>query len=155
MRLVISVLVICANIQIHQYTNIPIHHFGELKMENEITAVLKNIISINNLNLLEFEKENQKINVLILQMNIDLKIGEKALLYIKPTKLFLSKEKCEFENVLKVKVKKIKKGKILANIICEITNEELEVLMLKNFADFETEAYLMFKASDISIIGKI
>ena len=124
-------------------------------MENEITAVLKNIISIDNLNLLEFEKENQKINVLILQMNIDLKIGDKALLYIKPTKLFLSKEKCAFENILKVKIKKITQGKILASVICEIKEENIEVLMLKNYVDFDKEAYLMFKASDISIIGKV
>lgn len=122
---------------------------------NKITAILKNIISVDNLNLLEFEKDNQKINVLILQMNINLNIGDKAVLYIKPTKLFLSNEKCEFENVLKVKIKRVEKGKILANIICEIAKEELEVLMLKDYINFEKDAYLMFKSSDISIIGKI
>ena len=122
---------------------------------NKLTAILKNIISVDNLNLLEFEKENQKINVLILQMNIDLKIGEKAILYIKPTKLFLNKEKCNFENVLKVKIKKINKGEILASVICEIGKEEIEVIMLKNYINFEKEAFLMFKASDISILGKL
>jgi len=122
---------------------------------NKVTATLKNIISIDNLNLLEFEKNNQKIFVLILQMNVDLKIGDKVLLYIKPTKLYLNKEKCEFENILKVRVKKINQGKILASVICEIENEEIEVIMLKKKINFEKEAYLLFKASDISILEKV
>ena len=121
-------------------------------MKNKITAILKNIISVDNLNLLEFEKSNQHIKVLILQMNIDLKIGDKVLLYIKPTKLFLSSEYCEFENVLKVKIKKINNGEILSSVICEIDDEEIEVIMLKK--ELKKEAFLMFKASDISIIGK-
>ncbi len=124
-------------------------------MENKITAVLKNIVSVDNLNLLEFEKENQRINVLILQMNINLNIGDRARLYIKPTKLFLNREKCNFENALKVNIKKINEGKILASVICETGKEEIEVIMLKNYINFEKEAFLLFKASDISIIGKI
>lgn len=118
---------------------------------NYITAVLKNIVSVDNLNLLEFEKENQKINVLILQMNVNLNVSDKVRLHIKPTKLFLSSKKCKFENVLKVKIKKIIKGEILASIICEIQKEEIEVLMLKEFVDFENEAYLYFKSSDVSV----
>ena len=122
---------------------------------NKITAVLKNIISVDNLNLLEFEKENNLIKVLILQMNLNLKIEDEVYLGIKPTKLFLSSKKCEFENVLKVKIENIKKGKILANILCDFYGDEIEVVMLKDYVDFEKEAYLLFKASDISILGKV
>ena len=122
---------------------------------NKITAVLKNIISVNNLNLLEFEKENEIIKVLILQMNFDLKIGDKVFLGIKPTKLFLSSKKCNFENVFEVNIKDIQKGEILANVLCEFKGEEVEVLMLKEFVNFENRAYIFFKASDISIIGKV
>ncbi len=121
---------------------------------NKIKAKLVSIKSIDNLNLLEFEKKGQTIKVLILQMNINLKIGDEALLYVKPTKLFLNNDKCNFENVLEVTVKHINKGKILASIICEF-EEEIEVLMLKEYVNFHNKAYLFFKSSDISVIGKI
>ncbi len=118
---------------------------------NLIISKLKNIKSLDNLNLLYFEE----VKVLILQMNLDIKINQKAKLYIKPTKLFLSKEKCEFENRLKVNIKNITKGEILASIICEYKNFEIEVIMLKECINFENEAYLYFKASDISIVEVI
>ena len=122
---------------------------------NNITAILKNIISVDNLNLLEFEKDKEIIKVLILQMNLDLKKGDEVKLGIKPTKLFLSKDKCNFENVLEVKIKNIQKGEILANILCDFKGEEIEVIMLKEYIDFEKKAYILFKASDISILGKV
>lgn len=118
---------------------------------NIIISKLENIKSLDNLNLLYFEE----IKVLILQMNLNIKIGKKAKLYIKPTKLFLSKEKCEFENRLKVNINNIKKGDILASILCEYKNFKLEVIMLKECINFENEAYLYFKASDISIVEVI
>ena len=122
---------------------------------NKITAVLKNIISVDNLNLLEFEKNGQLIKVLILQMNLDLKVGDEVYLGIKPTKLFLSKNKCNFENVLEVEIKNFEKGEILTNVLCDFKEEEIEVIMLKNYIDFEKKAYLLFKASDISVLGKV
>ena len=122
---------------------------------NIITAVLKNIISVDNLNLLEFEKEKERVKVLILQMNLNLKKGDKVKLGIKPTKLFLSKNKCNFENCLEVNIKNIEKGEILANILCNFKGEDIEVLMLKKYADFQKKAYLMFKSSDISVLEKI
>ena len=121
---------------------------------NKIKAVLKNIKGVDNLHLLEFENK-EKIKVLILQMNMDLNTGDEVFLNIKPTKLFLSSKKCEYENVLKVDIKNIEKGEILANILCDFQGDEIEVIMLKEFVNFKNEAYLMFKASDISILGKV
>ncbi len=122
---------------------------------NKITAVLKNIISVDNLNLLEFEKNKQLIKVLILQMNLDLKTGDEVWLGIKPTKLFLSKDKCDFENVLEVEIKDFEKGEILSNVLCDFYGDKIEVIMLKEYIRFEKRAYLLFKASDISILGKV
>ena len=124
-------------------------------MMNKIKAVLKNIKSVDNLNLLEFEKNGELIKVLILQMNLNLKVGDEVYLGIKPTKLFLSKTKCNFENSLEVEIKNFEKGKILTNILCNFKEEEIEVIMLKDYIDFEKKAYLLFKASDISVLGKV
>ena len=121
---------------------------------NKIKAVLKNIISVDNLNLLEFENKST-IKVLILQMNLDLKKGDEVYLGIKPTRLFLSSKKCQFENSLEVNIKNIQKGEILANILCDFNGKEIEVIMLKEYINFEKNAYLLFKSSDVSILGKV
>lgn len=118
---------------------------------NKITAVLKNIKSVDNLNLLEFEKNGNIIKVLILQININIKKGDKALLYIKPTKLFLNSQKCEYENRLKVRVEEIQTGEILSNAVCSFENHTIEVLMLKEYVNFEKEAYMYFKSSDVTV----
>ena len=118
---------------------------------NKITAVLKNIKSVDNLNLLEFEINGNIIKVLILQMNINIKKGDKALLYIKPTKLFLNSQKCEYENRLKVRVEEIQTGEILSNAVCSFENHTIEVLMLKEYVNFEKEAYMYFKSSDVTV----
>ncbi len=120
---------------------------------NTITAVLKNIKSVDNINLLEFEKSGNIIKVLILQMNINIKKGDKALLYIKPTKLFLNSQECEYENRLKVRIEEIQTGEILANVVCGFENHKIEVLMLKENINFAKNAYsyLYFKSSDVSV----
>ncbi len=115
---------------------------------NIIISELKGIKSLDNINLLIFNDAK----VLILQKNIPIDIGEKAKLYIKPTKLFLSSQKFDYENRLKVSIQKIIKGEILASIICLYKNFEIEVLMLKEYINFVNDAYLYFKSSDISVL---
>jgi len=115
---------------------------------NVIVSTLKEIKGDENLHLLIFED----LKVLILQLNMPLKLNKKAKLFIKPTRLFLSAEEFEFENRLKVKIRSIKKGEILASVVCKYKNFELEVLMLKENINFEKEAFLYFKSSDVSVI---
>ena len=118
---------------------------------NEIKAKLIKIISKDNVNLLKFKIADEIINVLILQMNIKVDINEKAILSIKPSNLYLSKNRCDFENVLKVKVVNIEYGEIIALVEVEFEGNRLEVMMLKEKVDFDSEAYLMFKSSDVYV----
>ncbi|WP_217495545.1 hypothetical protein [Caminibacter mediatlanticus] len=122
---------------------------------NEIVCNLKEIKSKDNINLLTFEKDNNLIQVLILQMNVGLKLGDKAVLYIKPTKIFLSKEKYLFDNVLPVNILDIKKGKIVSLIKAKFIDSVFEVVMLNEYINFEKKAFMLFKASDISIRRKV
>jgi len=119
---------------------------------NKIIATLKEIKGLDNINLLTFELKDNIIKVLILQRNMDLKIGQKAVLSIKPTKLFLSNKPCDFENVLKVKIKEITKGELVSLVNCDLYGNEIEVMMLSSKVNFKDVAYLMFKACDISIL---
>ncbi|MEO1924177.1 MAG: hypothetical protein ABGX25_06675 [Nautiliaceae bacterium] len=122
---------------------------------NKIKAYLQKIYSLKHLNLLEFKIENYILNVVVLEMNIDLKIGDEVFLGIKPTKLFISSKICNFENVLPVKIKNIQKGEILSNILCEVSSQQIEVIMLSKNVNFEKEGYLFFKSTDVYIIGKV
>jgi len=124
---------------------------------NEIKAKVNDIISNQNINLLVFKKDEFFINVLILQLNIDLKINDIATLYIKPTKIFIVKKKCEFENILPVRIKSIKKGKVISLIKCLFLDSEFEVVMLNKSVNFKEDdnAYMLFKSSDVSIRKKI
>ena len=116
-----------------------------------IKAKLKCIKNIDNLNLLFFECLGVEIKVLMLEMNINLNKGEFAYLKVKPTLLWLSAEKCECENVLEVDVLKVKKGEIMANVLCRFGEEVFEVLMLKEYVNFDTKAYLCFKSNFVAV----
>ena len=124
---------------------------------NEIKAKVNDIISNQNINLLVFKKDEFFINVLILQLNIDLKINDTAILYIKPTKIFIVKKKCEFENILPIRIKSIKKGKVISLIKCLFLDLEFEVVMLNKSVNFKENdnAYMLFKSNDVSIKEKI
>jgi len=116
-----------------------------------IKAKLNKIKNKDGLNLLFFEYYDNIIKVLMLEMNINLREGDIATLRVKPTLLFLSSQKIDYENVLEVDIVEIKKGEIMANIICKYKNDVFEVLMLKEYANFEKKAYLYFKANFVSV----
>ena len=82
---------------------------------NKLIAEVLEIKSLDRLNLIKFGFNSQVINVLILEMNLDLKIGKNAELMIKPTAISILKQSSEFENVLKGKVKKIINGEKVTN----------------------------------------
>ena len=105
----------------------------------------------DNLNLLFFDFKGEIIKALILEMNIDIKIGDFVNLYIKPTLLCLSDKKIDFENVLEVDIKEIILGEIIAKIICVLGDYEFEVLMLKENVNFEKKAYLYFKSNFVVV----
>jgi molybdopterin-binding protein len=118
---------------------------------NSIKAKLVGVKSLERLNLLEFKTQKNLIRVVILEMNLDLKIGSEAILYVKPTKCYLLPQKAPFENCIEVEVLKIDEGEILTSVICRFEDFEMEVVMLKDFVNFDQKAFLVFKASDIFI----
>jgi len=121
---------------------------------NRLIGEIKNIRSLERLNLIECKVGQQTVKVLILEMNISLKPGSKVELLIKPTAISVSDKNCAFENVLKGRVVDIQNGKILSNITAEVEGFEMECIMLKEYAGFKDEVYLFFKANDVAI-GKV
>jgi len=121
---------------------------------NKLIAEVKEIYSLERLNLIKFSLNFQIINVLILEMNLDLKAGKKAELIIKPTAISILNEKCEFENVLKGEIKEIKNGEILSKIVVIVEGFELEAVMVKEKVNFKKDVFVVFKSNDV-IISKV
>ena len=118
---------------------------------NKLIAEVLEIKSLDRLNLIKFGFNSQVINVLILEMNLDLKIGKNAELMIKPTAISILKQSSEFENVLKGKVKKIINGEILSRVIVDVEGFEIESIMLKEKVNFENDVFVVFKSNDVAI----
>ncbi len=118
---------------------------------NKIIAKIIEIKSLERLNLVKCKVNAQIVNVLLLELNLDLEIGKKVELIIKPTAISISKQKCVFENVLKAKIKEIEKGEIISSILVDVEGFRLEILMLSELVDFEDEVYVLFKSNDVAI----
>jgi len=104
-----------------------------------------------NVKLLTFKVNDEIIKVLSLDEYVK---NKEYILEVNPSKLFVSKEKFEYENRLEVNIEKISQIDILVNIFCKYKNYKFEVLMLKEFVNFENKAYLYFRASDVFIEEK-
>ncbi|WP_457564728.1 hypothetical protein [Caminibacter sp.] len=116
-----------------------------------IKARLSDIKEADGLNCLFFDYYDEKIKVLILEKNIDIQKGEEYLLRVKPTLLYLTKEKTDFENVFEVEIVEIKKGEIMASVLCKFQEDVFEVLMLKENINFDKKAYLCFKSNYVVV----
>ena len=123
---------------------------------NSLVAKVKDIKHLDRINLVKFTLNSQIINVLILEMNINLKIDKKASLLIKPTAISILKEMSNFENLLRGNVLEIEKGEILARVIVDVEGFEIEAIMLNEKLNVkkDDEVFLAFKASDV-IISKV
>jgi molybdopterin-binding protein len=84
-------------------------------------------------------------------MNLDLKVGKRAELLIKPTAISVLNQKCEFENILSGKLKEVEKGEILARVLVDIEGFDIESIMIKELADFNDEVFVAFKANEVTI----
>ena len=123
---------------------------------NRLIAKVKKIKHLDRINLIKFTLNSQIINVLILEMNINLKIDKKASLLIKPTAISILKEMSNFENLLRGNVLEIEKGEILARVIVDVEGFEIEAIILNEKLNVkkDDEVFLAFKASDV-IISKV
>ena len=118
---------------------------------NRLIAEVYEIDSLDRLNLIKFKLNKQTVNVLILEMNLDLKVGKRAELLIKPTAISVLNQKCEFENILSGKLKEVEKGEILARVLVDIEGFDIESIMIKELADFNDEVFVAFKANEVTI----
>ena len=124
---------------------------------NTIQAQITAIHSINNLNIIESQTDNDTFIMMSLDLPASLEKGSIVKLAMKPTNIMLAKEKIELlscENQLKAKIVKIEKGELLCSVTLEYLQNTLEAIITRkraNAMNLKTDEniILLIKASDI------
>lgn len=119
---------------------------------NKLIAEVTEIKSVDRINLIKFRLNTQTVNALILEMNLNLNVGDTAELSVKSTAISVAENFCEFENVLKGRVLSVKKGEVLASVLTDVEGFEMEAVSLKENVNVNGDVFLFFKANDVSIV---
>lgn len=123
-------------------------------------ARVKNIRTVDSLNIVEFDFNNITLKMMSLELNKDIIIGKKVELLVKPTSVIISKnyiEDISLSNQILGKIIEINSGKLLSNIILKIENSYLESIITKDSSlklnlQKDDIVNILIKASDLSIL---
>ena len=127
---------------------------------NKIVATITKIEKLESLHIVSFSFSTYTLQMMSLDLNDDIKIGQKVVLGVKPTNVSFAKNlegKISISNQLRAKIKGINKGKLLSSVIFETNYTLLEsVFTTKSLKELNLQLYdeftILIKASDLSII---
>ncbi len=123
-------------------------------------ARVKNIKTIDSLNIVEFDFSNIVLKMMSLELHKDIKIGSKVELLVKPSNIVISKKYIEdisLSNQTLAKIVAIENGELLSSISLQVNDTFLESIITKESAQRlnlkENENInILIKASDLSIL---
>jgi len=127
---------------------------------NKIQATIKEIKNIDNLHTIKFDFCGNDITMFSLQLLVDVRIGDKVLLEIKPSHLTIGKNfkgVISYLNQFPAIVTQIDKGKLLTSVILKSFGVDFETIMTVESLDkldlkTDEEVTIFIKASDISLV---
>ncbi|XPV68523.1 MAG: TOBE domain-containing protein [Halarcobacter sp.] len=130
---------------------------------NEIVATISQIDNIDNLNIVQFEFNNQTLKMMSLDLNDNIVKNQKVILTVKPTHIAIGKNfsgELSYSNQIKATIDDIEKGELLVNVISKVAGINLQSIITASSANRmnlkkEDEIILLIKASDISILDVI
>jgi molybdopterin-binding protein len=123
-------------------------------------ARVKNIKSIDNLNIVEFDFNDTILKMMSLELNKDIVVGTKVELSVKPTNVIISKKPIEnisLSNQTLAKIVDINDGELLSSITLNTNDCYLESIITKDSflrLNLQKNDYIniLIKASDLSIL---
>jgi len=130
---------------------------------NKVEAVISQIDNIDNLNIVQFDFSGISLKMMSLDLNENIKVGQKVMLIVKATNILVAKDfegMISFANQLKGKIENIENGKLLScidvlangvdfqSIITEASSRRMN---LKK----DEEITILIKSSDLSILEVI
>lgn len=130
---------------------------------NEIVTTISQIDNIDNLNIVHFEFNNQKLKMMSLDLNENIAKGQKVVLSVKPSHIAIGKGVSgllSYSNQIKASIKEIEKGKLLSTVIAKSGELTLQSIITTNSTERMDlkegdEIILFIKASDLSIMDVI
>ncbi len=126
---------------------------------NKIEAIISQIDNIDNLNIVQFDFSGIKLKMMSLDLNENIKIGQKVVLVVKATNIILARDfkgMLSFSNQINGKIDNIENGKLLCSVTIKakdsyfqsiITQASAKKMHLKK----DDEINIFIKASDLSI----
>ena len=123
-------------------------------------AKVKEIKTIDSLNIVEFDFNNITLKMMSLELNKDITIGKKVELVVKPTNVIISKsyiEDISLSNQILAKIVSFEDGKLLSSLSLKAFDTFFESIITKTSKvklDLKEndEVNILIKASDLSIL---
>ena len=126
---------------------------------NKIEAIISQIDNIDNLNIVQFDFSGIKLKMMSLDLNENIKIGQKVILVAKATNIILARDfegMISFSNQIKAKIESIEEGKLLCSVTIKAKNSYFQSIITQASAKKmnlkkDEEINIFIKASDLSI----
>ncbi|QKF72239.1 molybdenum-pterin binding domain-containing protein [Aliarcobacter faecis] len=123
-------------------------------------ARVKDIQTLDSLNIVKFEFNNMIFKMMSLDLNSDVKVGKYVELLVKPTNIIISKkfiDDISLSNQALAKITDIRNGELLSSISLQIADTNLESIITKESSikldlKKDNEVNILIKASDLSIL---
>ncbi|WP_457744130.1 TOBE domain-containing protein [Sulfurimonas sp.] len=99
---------------------------------SKINALIEDIQSVQNLNIVTFVCKYTKLKMMSLELNQEMKIGTKVILNVKPTAVAVGKNfsgDLSFSNQIKCQISSLELGKLLCSLELTFENSLLESII--------------------------
>jgi len=128
---------------------------------NTIVAEVKEIKSVDNLNIVKFYFAGTTLSMMSLELDENIKVGVKVKLITKPTHIAIAKEfsgEVSYSNQLEAKIIDIKNGELLSSIKIQIWETTLESIITKDSSErmnlhIGDMITAFIKANELSVVG--
>ena len=123
-------------------------------------ARVKDIKTIDSLNIVEFDFNNITLKMMSLELHKEVKLESKVKLLVKPSNVIISKnyiEDISLSNQTLAKIVAIENGELLSSISLKIGDTTFESIITKDSfirlnLKIDDKVYILIKASDLSIL---
>lgn len=126
---------------------------------SKFIATIKEIQSIDNLNIVEFEFDGLTLKMMSLDLNDDVKIGKKVKLSVKPSNISIAKNlsgEISLSNKIVATIQSLENGQLLTSVILKINDTILESIITVDSSkrmnlQIGEVVTILIKASNLSI----
>ncbi|MDA7817104.1 TOBE domain-containing protein [Sulfurimonas sp.] len=128
-------------------------------MTNTIVALVKEIKSVDNLNIVKYDFNGTALSMMSLELSENVKVGAKVRLTTKPTYIAIAKEfsgDISYSNKLHVKILHVENGELLTSLKIQVNGTTLESIITRDSSDrmnlhVGDNVTALLKANELSI----